>query len=117
MARLDWSAPVRSLLFRLQHDGFSLHSVHDGEELTIILSGGIRAAVREAADIITSVDRSNLSLSKNGERVATLMIILGNEPEELVADWVAASKFEDAIDEAIDKFSSLWEGKRCPVIQ
>ena len=50
--------------------------------------------------------------------VLQLVLIYGNEPHELVADWLHSSgdAFEELCERAIDAFCREWETKPCPRI-
>ena len=112
----DWSVPVKSLLGRFQEAGFILSAVHDGEEMIKIDQNLSKTKVRHSAtETIVSVDESFVYINKDGMR-ARLFIVLGNEPEELVADYNYNPKLEELLEETIDKFSTQWEGVKCPMI-
>lgn len=117
MASYDWSAPVKSLLARFQvAEGFNITAVHDGEEMIQIDQKLSKSAIRQtAADIIVSVDESFVYINKDGMR-ARLFIVLGNEPEEIVADYNYIPQLEEVLDETIDKYVTQWAGKKCPMI-
>jgi alpha-glucosidase (family GH31 glycosyl hydrolase) len=112
MARLNWTVPVSSLLSRLQDNGYKIFSVNDGAEMQIIdqnLSN--RTSRKEATDHICSVDESAVALCKDGKTFA-VYIVLGNDPDEIVADYTDNEDLERVIDE----FSDNWCDKKCPVI-
>jgi hypothetical protein len=112
MARLNWSVPVSSLLSRLQDNGYKIFSVNDGvvmERIDQNLSN--RTARKKATDIIDSVDESAIALCKDGKTFG-VYIVLGNNPDEIVADYTDNEDLERVIDE----FSDNWCDKKCPVI-
>jgi len=113
---LNWQPPVASLLSNLQRAGFSLVAVHDGAE-TLKVSPDLSqlAQRKEAAEIIVSVDDAILYVS-NGEKRAAIYLCLWNDPDEIVADFAAPSTLHDQLDAAIDKFCSIWEGRKCPTV-
>jgi hypothetical protein len=116
MASYDWSVPVKSLLGRFQEAGFNISAVHDGEKMIRIDQGLSTTAIRHsAADTVVSVDKSFVYINKDGMR-ARLFIVLGNEPEELVADYNYNPQLEELLEETIDKYSTQWEGVKCPMI-
>jgi hypothetical protein len=116
MASYDWSVPVKSLLTRFQVEGFNITDVHDGEEMIQIDQKLCKSAIRRAAaDIIVSVDESYVLIEKHGMK-ATLFIVLGNEPEEIVSDYTYTPQLEELLEETIDKYVTQWEGKKCPMI-
>jgi hypothetical protein len=117
MARLDWTKPVASLLHTLQTSGFTIQAVNDGEEICNLGHLTSVKARKEAVDAITSVDESYVRIHDANQYGATLLIALGNDPDELVADWSYQPKFERArLDTAIDLHMARWEGKKCPKV-
>lgn len=115
MARLDWTLPVRTLIHHFQNHDFRVLSVNDGEEDIPIVSNPYSLAERkEATEIITDVDESYLRVAK-GEQTAIIFIVLGNEPDELVADYGCSEELMPFVDEVVDAHRNQWEGKRCPV--
>jgi hypothetical protein len=102
---------VGSLLHTLQKHGFELHQVNDGEEYVTLNCQGVHNRRKEAIEIITSVDESQVRISHNGT-YGWMLIILGNDPDELVADW--SGNFE-ALDVAINAYNKRWCGRKCPV--
>ena len=113
---LDWSVPVKSLLAKFQAAGFNISAVHDGEKMIKIDQGLSTTAIRHsAADSVVSVDESFVYINKDGMN-ARLFIVLGNEPDEIVCDYTYPPKLEELIDEVIDKYSTQWEGIKCPMI-
>jgi hypothetical protein len=116
MASYDWSVPVKSLLAKFQEAGFNVSAVHDGEGMIRIDQNLSKTKVRHsAADTVVSVDESFVYVNKDGMR-ARLFIVLGNEPEEIVADYNYNPQLEELLEETIDKYTLQWEGKKCPMI-
>ena len=66
---------VGSLLHRLKQGGFRLIALDDGGEFVPATKANI-----------LSVDESQLFVEKAGERFA-LLLVLGNSPDEIVADY------------------------------
>lgn len=114
MARLDWTLPVRTLIHHFQNHDFDVVSVNDGEEDVTIFAQSKAGKRIEATEIITSVDESYLRVAK-GEQTAIIFIVLGNEPDELVADYGCSEELMPFVDEVVDAHRNQWEGKRCPV--
>jgi hypothetical protein len=99
-------------LYKLQQRGFTIVSVYDGEERVKIDSTKSNLASRkEAIEVITSVDESQL-IVKKGDIKASLYILLGNDPEELVYDYTDW----DELDMVVNEHSFQWQGKKCPVV-
>ena len=116
MASYDWWVPVKSLLTMFQVEGFNITAVHDGEEMIQIDQKLSNHAIRgTAADIIVSVEESYVLIEKQGMK-ATLFIVLGNEPDEIVSDYTYTPQLEELLEETIDKYVTQWEGKKCPMI-
>ena len=116
MAICDWSVPVKSLLAKFQEAGFNVSAVHDGQDMLQIDQNLSKTKIRHsAADIVVSVDESFVYINKDGMR-ARLFIVLGNEPEEIVADYNYNPKLEELLEETIDKYVTQWEGVKCPMI-
>ena len=119
MTRLDWTLPVRTLIHQLQNHDFDILSVNDGDEDVPITSiSGSLAERQEATDVITAVDESSLRIGRGGKLRATIYIVLGNEPDELVADYGAnTEEMMPFIEEAVEAHRNMWEGKKCPVME
>lgn len=112
MARLNWSVPVSSLLSRLQDNGYKIFSVNDGAVMERIDQNfSDRTARKEATDIICSVDESAIALCKGGKTFA-VYIVLGNDPDEIAADFTD----DEDLERVIEEFSDNWCDKKCPVI-
>jgi hypothetical protein len=115
MARYDWTKPVSSLLSKFQRCGYDIVAANDGEDYININKNLSQLNKRkEAVDVITSVDMSNVYLLSPKGRKFSLMIVLGNEPSELVADY---TYFEEETETIIEEFCEQWEGKKCPMIK
>lgn len=95
----NWKPVVGSLLATLQQDGYEL----------LGYNGTPRQRRQAAKRAICGVDEAHVRVKK-GERVFTLFLVLGNEPEELVADYTA----ENNLEKSIDKFIVKWQGRSCP---
>lgn len=115
MTKRDWTQPVLDLLEQLQAQELELLAVDDGEGFIGLADGTAHDQQLAAADAITSVDMAWLAIGAD-KVTAHLCIVLGNEPDELVADWLAPPLLEPLIQLAIDQHRLLWEGKACPVI-
>ena len=114
----DWNPPVMSLLNHLQKDGLRLLAVNDGCEGWFQIDTSLSSLGQRqfAAEVITSVDYSHVVVG-DGNATATLFVVLGNQPEELVADIASKSDWlMDKVDDVVSLFSSSWEGKPCPTV-
>jgi hypothetical protein len=115
MAEYNWAKPVSSLLAKFQRCGYDLFAVNDGGEYIIINKNLSRLDKRkEAVETITSVDLSSVYLISPKGRTFELMIVLGNEPSELVADY---TYFEEETESIVEEFCQQWEGKKCPIVK
>jgi len=103
----DWEKVVRSLITFLVKDGFEPYRASNGEDSIKSNHKG------RLAEKICECDEGTLNIRK-GDFTATLYIVLGNEPEELVADYGYKGGDEKELEAALDKFSARWEGIKCP---
>ena len=122
MTRNDWTPVVLDLLRLLTEEGGArLLWVDDGGHTTHLPppehAGDYLSVRQQAAAAITAVDASTLQIMLDG-RTATLSIVLGNEPEEIVQDWCAfnCSTIHWMLEAITRKFARQWEGKPCPII-
>lgn len=113
MAYLNWSIPVSSLINKLQKAGFSILAVEDeGGEYTKLDQNKSKLAIRkEVVEAIVSVDVSWVRVQK-GDQKGTLFIVLGNDPYEIVCDYTDWNDLEKVVTE----YSTLWDGKNCPMV-
>lgn len=106
----NWNPVIGSLLKVLQDHHFVLDSVNDGEE-EFPLKGTQREQRQEAKKVIASVDVSDLYVRHpSHDKLMMLMVVLGNSPEETVADHSSWPILELAV----DQFSKKWRGIPCP---
>jgi len=122
MSRNNWTPVVLDLLHLLTEEGGArLLWVDDGGSTTHLpppSPDADRSSIRlQAAAAIAAVDASTLQIMLDG-KLALLSIVLGNEPEEIVQDWVApnCTTIYWMLEAITRKFASQWEGKICPVI-
>jgi len=109
MTRRDWTQPVLDLLHCLQGQQITLTSVDDGEESMLLLDAAPGDQALCAVDAICSVDASWLRVMQ-GQATGTLFIVLGNEPDELVADYGCTPSLEPVLEQAIEQHRTLWGG-------
>jgi hypothetical protein len=105
----NWAIPVNSLLNTLQKDGYTIVAASDGVEWTKFVQTTKLSVRRAATDILTSGDIGYVNVEKDGKNFS-MFIVLGNEPEELVADYTS----NDELEATLDKYIAMWEGKKCP---
>lgn len=108
----NWKPVVGSLLKVLQDHHFELVRVHDGEG-EIKLSGTPRQRRQAAKLAICAVDESDLLVKHPTlDKLAWLYVVLGNEPEETVAD----NSDVLVLNLALEQFAKKWKGKPCPTV-
>lgn len=74
-------AGIRQTIRALRNAGYVLDYVDDGEEQVKVTNEN------EAVDAITAVDSAHLFVKHNdGERASHVWFVLGNSPEEVIAD-------------------------------
>ena len=106
----DWTQPVMSLLNKLQEADVQIIGVNDGDEYETI-SGNTKLAIRkDAADMITAVDESWVRVQYKDE-FATLYIVLGNDANEILADYryKPNSELEGILESVSSAFYEQWE--------
>jgi len=113
MTRLNWAVPVGSLLHTMQKHDIALRYVFDGEE-RVYLTGSVHQRRKQAVEIITSVDDSRIHVSYGGQ-TGWVLIITGNDCDELAADWYGEGMLERLINTAINEYNDRWADRKCPV--
>ena len=110
---MDYSKAVMSLLYKLQAEGVKIVEVFDGESWEKVTGDNNLQIRKNATEIITSVDTSSVRV-KYQESNATLLIVLGNDESEILADY--SGKYDksdtslmDIIDKVADEFYAQWE--------
>ena len=106
--RNNWKPVLKSLFSALKKAGITIDEVDNGEE-----DEGEKdpAKFLEAAD---ACDECRVLVRIPGEtRRHTLLVVLGNEPFETVADWSC----HPLLDATLEAWSESWEGKPCPQIE
>ena len=109
MAQLDWKPVAASLMWHLQNNGATVTHVNDG--------GGWEKTPThaEALDAATGVDTADLRVWLSKDSTCYLILVYGNEPEELVADWITRGAGpHTAIEDAITHFAEEWKDMPCP---
>lgn len=125
--RLDWTPVVRSLLCWLRRHGIHPIAVDDGAARIRFDEANDERSIDDLdgaiADAICAVDQATLfcsALAGCSEVRANFWIVLGNEPEEIVADYSHTrdvALLEEAIENALEDFDGEWAGKPCPRAQ
>jgi hypothetical protein len=107
---MDYTKPVMSLLSKLQKENVAITHVFEGEEWERVQPGSDLKVRKDATEIITSVDESYVHVKHDGV-TARLMIVLGNDASEILADW--SVKVNTTLDQILDKvseeFYQQWE--------
>lgn len=100
---------VHFLLKTLDAEGWKIIKIDDGGEVFVEPDNPIT----DPAGIILSVDSSDVVIRHRDGEVATLMIVLGNAPWELVADYGASAKdfptVEIKLDSILDKLEAEFD--------
>lgn len=113
---LDWRPPVITLLHQLQKQGFSLEAVDDDmHRHAIDASASPERQRAAAADAITAVDACRL-IVRHPDATGTgwLYLVLGNDADEIPADWSVRLPLATSLDAAVDAYRDIWEGKPVP---
>ena len=119
MTRNNWTPVVLDLLYLLTEEGgATLEAVDDGDGFLVLSDADPAQLRKDCADALASVDVSRLRISMQFQR-ATLDLVFGNEPAELVADWSSpkGTIIFWMLEAITSKFSQQWEDKSCPVIE
>lgn len=113
----DWSYPVMSLLHKLQKADVQIISVNDGGGYENVVGDSNLAIRKNAADMITAVDESWVRV-KSKDAFATLYIVLGNDTNEILADYTftSGSKLEEILESVSEAFYEQWEDVPCPMV-
>jgi hypothetical protein len=107
MTTYNWKTPVRSLLRTCKKHGLTPVSVDNGD-------GWVETATTaQAVAEIVATDESRVAVFTPCGRRAILLLVLGNEPSELLADYTAL----EVIDAAAIEHYNNWEGKPCPTTE
>lgn len=95
-----YTKEIKSFLNSLIAAGFSLHSVDNGE------GRETAGTVEMATALIDATDESHLFVAHpNYEKRATIFIVLGNSPGELVCDYTDWPELEVVVSAHYDKFN------------
>lgn len=123
MKRKDYSPIVASFLHQMIKRGWKIARVMDcaGEIFWLNDKSDAEAKKIAKSEILAGDDSNVVFLRPNGEgknmRIVAF-IVLGNDPDELVADWSFTSKKADEdFQIAWDAFQKVWEGKEVPTIE
>lgn len=100
-----WEYVVKTLIEELTAAGCAVVGVDDGEGVVRKMDG------TEAIAAICGVDESHLYVKTTEGKEGWLFIVLGNEPEETVCDYLVYP----VIETAVEKFEKRWEGLGLPV--
>lgn len=91
------SAAIRQTIRALKGAGYTLLEVFDGEDTVEVKTE------TEALDAITAVDDATLFVrTPEGDRNPWVRFVLGNDPEEVVCDYVVS------LSSVIDPLTESW---------
>jgi hypothetical protein len=117
----NWEPVIGSFVHTLVKDGWKIRSVSDFEDRLVFTGDeSINDITRKVKEVCTGVDESRISFRKGDLGTSKSLgvsayIILGNEPEEIVADWGYKNDESDVeFTKSWKKFTAKWEGKKCP---
>lgn len=119
---LDWNPVVRSLLQHLRTQDILPFSVYDGAYRTKLDGTDEDERQEQAVDLATGQDECRISCrwwndDTRSELVANFVLVLGNDPDELVADYFISSDAQELdarVSAALEAFGEEWAGKPCP---
>ena len=122
--RLDWAPVVRSLVLHLVNHDIIPVTVYDGAYRTSIPCASTEKMAQLVADAACCVDEASLRCifhHEDTELRCSLLLVFGNDPDELVADYsyppdYPSDALEAQIELALNDFQAQWEGKTCPCI-
>lgn len=106
---LNWSPVVESFAKAIVAGGFEIKGALDGESAM-----KENPTAHEAAEWVCSCDEGGIKFTKDGNRV-TALIVLGNDPDEIVADWrYNNDETEKEFDKLWSTWMETWVDKECP---
>ena len=105
MTRNNYRPELDSLLAALRAAGYSLSTVDNGEDVRANPTDDL------AARVLLATDEGTLIVSREG-RKATLLLVFGNAPGELVADY----SLQHSLEVVLDSEADLWASKEQPVL-
>lgn len=117
---LDHTPVLISLVEHLLAHDIIPFCAWDGEERIELPAADYSELAREAADAVADVEtaRLNCRWTHRGVRYnCSLLLVFGNDPAELVADWAIsedAEALELELEAALDAFSLAWEDRAWP---
>ena len=120
--RLDWTPVVRSLVHHLLEHDIIPAAIYDGA-ITTRFNDSDPDLADLVAEAACAVDESSLRCTwhdRGKDLRCSLLLVLGNEPDELVADYSYEANnaaLEMQIATALEEFESTWAGKSCPRAQ
>ena len=107
---MDYTKSVMSLLHKFQKEGVKIVEVFDGESTEKVTGDNNLQIRKNATEIITSVDTSIVRVEYKGSS-ATLIITLGNDESEILADYHGdqSSELWEIIERIEEEFCDQWE--------
>jgi len=109
---LNWTPVTESLFRHLWAAGITIAGVSNSERWIITTS------IDDALEYADGVDEAWVRVRLDDERQATLYLVYGNNPDELVADYARTkSSSDDWIEAPLQRFADEWEGVPCPTVR
>lgn len=100
----DWVPETKSLLKALTDAGFKLVSGDNGED--VFTPGNLAGFL----DNLLACDEAHLFVESPEGKRRWLYLVLGNDPGELVCDYVC----DDGLDKVAEAHYAKWEGHKQP---
>ena len=85
---------IRQGLCRLHSEGWQVIQIDDGAGYTTAAD----LSVDEVVDSITAVYEASVKFLKDGCKTGAILFVMGNSPDEVVADNTLSYGFGDAVD-------------------
>lgn len=114
----DYSPIVASFLYQMVKGGWKVSEVIGGTTINLMHKSK-QEAKKIAQTEIMAVENSTVTFSKKGKSGYTMrivaLILLGNDADELVADWTySSSNANNDFEIYWNKFRKIWEDKKIP---
>ena len=112
--RYNWAPVIESIVRIVQECNITIISADNGEFETKVPEGASPEFVRRLMVYnLNACDEGRLYVKTPGcDRLRWLFIVLGNEPEETICDYIDCPE----IDLAFSTFTQEWEGKKTPTM-
>ena len=106
--RRNWKPVIEDAIKHLLDQGLTLYSVDNGDDEEVLVN-----TINEAVEEIDGVDEAHLYVKNPDGKKRWIFFVMGNEPEEIMSDYIC----DPLIEKAFDIFCNKWEGVSCPLIK